>query len=321
MEDIKYTGGLDIESAPEHEYMLSGALLSALGTKEFYAQYAKESENHFLYNQNEFAAELGYNLCTVYSAMTALSAVLGKEISKEDRYEMAKLRYNQPDFDRNRGGKVAAWVDVVRNYWNKKYPNEAVVTFYLRNDSSLRVDTLYAKWIPLISGYYGNAKYNDDVSDGVLDWSGYTPFTYAHSIAYMKDKALDNYNNSYTIPLKIFIANSKAGVNHIGAYLISRSNLFNGNGALLIRALQSKVWNGDRINEMITRREAAIILSIVSGVEESKIWWGSEPNRRMTEEECTIMTTRAFGKGKSFTRKSGLITRWQFVLEAMSRKN
>lgn len=321
MEDIKYTWGLDIESAPEQEYILSWALLSALWTKEFYAQYAKESEKHFLYNQNEFAAELGYNLCTVYSGITALSAVLWKEISKEDRYEMAKIRYQQPDFDPNKWGKVAAGVDVVRNYWNKKYPNDPVVTFYLRNDSNLRIDTLYSKWIPLISWYYGNAKYNDDIRDGVLDGAWYTPFTYGHSIAYMKDQALDNYNNTYTIPLKIFNQNNKAWVNHIGAYLISRANLFNGNWALLIRALQAKVWNGDRINDVITRREAAIILSRISWVEESKIWGGTEPNRRMTENECSIMTERAFSKTKSFTKKHWIITRWQFILEAMSRKN
>lgn len=313
--DIKYGWVLNIETAPNTEYMLSWALIGQLWTKEFYAQFGIESTKQFLYNQNEFAWEFWYNLCTIYSGITALSALLGREISREDRYNLAKLRHDAPDFQPTMGWLVSAGVDIIRKYWNEKYPNEKLVSFYVQNTSSLRVDTLLDKNIPLISGYSGNSVYNSDIRDGVLNGWEYKPATYGHSIAYMGLNALDNYNNRYTFSKEVFKRNNRDYVNHAGAYLLSKVDIFNGKGQSLIDAMNLKIWNGERVNEWLTRRECALILGRRLNRIHTDFWDGSRPSDLITDVEMKAMTSRAYKPEQAF---DGCRRRWEFIIKVMS---
>lgn len=51
------------------------------------------------YNQLEYCVEFGTNLCTCYASIGMLSDLLGREITAEERKELAKTRYGMPDFN------------------------------------------------------------------------------------------------------------------------------------------------------------------------------------------------------------------------------
>jgi hypothetical protein len=56
----------------------------------------------------------------------------------------------------------------VRKWWNEKNPDNPVVSFMIENTSTNRRN-IYKKRYSYVSGFYGNQKYNEDASDGVLD--------------------------------------------------------------------------------------------------------------------------------------------------------
>ena len=59
------THTLDMENLTGQEYILAGDI-NTIFTPDFLQRFAKEDTVLYHYNQNEYASEFGYNLCTIY---------------------------------------------------------------------------------------------------------------------------------------------------------------------------------------------------------------------------------------------------------------
>lgn len=70
-------------------------------------------------NQNEFADELWYALCTVYAPMGMLSDNTYIDITEKQRLELARKRSEQPDFNKNIWGYISVGVEIVASINNK----------------------------------------------------------------------------------------------------------------------------------------------------------------------------------------------------------
>lgn len=134
----------------------------------------------FEYNQLEFAIEFWTNLCTLYAPIWMLSDLTWEEIPKEQRYELCKRRTTQYDWDKNIGWLFTVGRNVVRNWWNENNPNNQIREVSFEIGSKEFYDVL-DKWYRINLWYRGNRKYNEDVSDWVLDSSNIGATTYGHS--------------------------------------------------------------------------------------------------------------------------------------------
>lgn len=226
-----------METLSGDEFVLSGNV-SDLIDLGFYTDYEKEVPNSFLYNQNEFADTYGYCLCTIYGPMTSLSLAIGRELTRDERLELVKLRHSAPDFNKNSGGLVSVGVDIARSWWNRNHPDDLITTMMTKNNDTKRLDLL-AKNIPITSGYSGNQKYNEDIQDGKLDGVEFGKPTYGHCITYIGQVADDNYNNRYTMPGRTdFLKLYRNSVLHQQAFVFIRNNTLTDEGKKLIQRMR-----------------------------------------------------------------------------------
>lgn len=130
------------------------------------------------YNQLEYAKMLGNNLCTCYAPIGMLSDLIGRELTGEEREEIAILRTNMYDFDPAIGGYLVEGNNCVRNWWNRKNPDNQIRQFNLTKSELLEA---LKKGHRVNIGYRGNSIYNADASDGVLDSIDIGKTTYGHS--------------------------------------------------------------------------------------------------------------------------------------------
>lgn len=100
--------------------------------------------------------------------MTALSCLINRELTKDERWEIATLGTKRDDWNPNMGANVSTGVDVVRKWWNDKNPNDPIISFMIENMSVNRRSIL-KKRFAYVSGFYGNQKYNEDANDGLLE--------------------------------------------------------------------------------------------------------------------------------------------------------
>lgn len=128
------------------------------------------------YNQLEYGKVFGSNLCTLYAPIGMLSDLIGQEIT--DREELCKLRTEMYDFDPAIGGYLVEGNNCVRNWWNRKNPDNQIRQFKLSNTELLEA---LEKGHRVNIGYRGNKAYNEDASDGILDNIEIWDTSYGHS--------------------------------------------------------------------------------------------------------------------------------------------
>lgn len=160
-----YTGAIMVEDP--RDYKLGATTLDipkALNTTTFE------------YNQLEYATKFGQNLCTLYAPIGMLSDLIGKRI--ENREALCQLRTDMYDFNPSVGGYLSEGVNCVRNWWNKNNPNNQIRSFALNNSEIMEA---MKKGHRVNIGYMGNATYNKDAADGVLDSMNIGPTSYGHS--------------------------------------------------------------------------------------------------------------------------------------------
>ena len=146
----------------------------------------------------------------------------------------------------------------------------------------------------------------------MLNGSNFKPATYGHCITYMGTHCLDNYKNRYTQSEAVFRENLLYQTNYNSSYLFVLENNITGNAKKMIDAMKLKIWNGERAEDLITRSEAAIVLSRKSGKELKDIWNAERPNDVPSLYEIGVMGERTIG------RKLTKLKRGEVIAELMS---
>lgn len=89
---------------------------------------------------------------------------------------------------------------MIRNWWNKKHPENPIVTFMIQNDTAIRFKFM-EKNIPLVRHFKGNHAFSVDTIDGVLDTLKYPmrpgETYYGHCTGMIGLTVADNYNRTY----------------------------------------------------------------------------------------------------------------------------
>lgn len=281
-----------MENLTGNEYVLpTGSTVDKLST---FISSHEEVSKVFQYNQNEFVDSYWYNQCTLYGPMIALSCLVGREFTKDERWELATLGTQRSDWNPNMWANVSTWVDVVRNWWNIRNPNDLVVSFMIENKSDER-KSIFSKKFAYVSGFYGNQAYNTDASDGTLEGTRFWKPTYGHCTTELLATVVDNYNNKYD--RKDYFWCVKNRVTHNTGFVLFRENGLSESAKKQISAMRKGIWNGSNAELIATRFEAATMLARYVGrtamdIATMGVWNGVRINIPITKDELDIMYTR-----------------------------
>jgi len=289
---MQYTHSLSMENLTGNEYFLpTGSTVDKLST---FISSHEEVTKVFQYNQNEFVDSYGYNQCTLYWPMTALSCLVGREFTKDERWELATLGTQRSDWNPNMWANVSTWVDVVRKWWNDKNPNDQIVSFMIDN-TSLNRKNIFKKKFAYVSGFYGNQAYNVDASDWLLEGIKFGQATYGHCTAELLATVLDNYNNKYD--RKDYFGCVKNYVTHRTGFVLFREEGLSDSAKKQISAMRKGIWNGSSADRMATRIESATMLARYVGKTPEAlvtmwVWNGQNGSANITQEELDTMYMR-----------------------------
>lgn len=281
-----------MENLTGNEYFLpTGSTVDKLST--FIATH-EEVSKVYQYNQNEFAESYGFNQCTIYWPMTALSCLTGKELTKDERWEIATLGTKREDWNPNMWANVSTWVDVVRKWWNERNPNDQIVSFMIDN-TSLDRRNIFKKKFAYVSWFYGNQKYNDDASDWLLEGVKFGQATYGHCTAELLSTVLDNYDNKYD--RKDYFGCVKNYVTHRTGFVLFREKWLSESAKKQISAMRKGIWNGSGADRIATRLEAVTMLARYVGktaeqLTKEWIWNGKNGSNPITQEELDTIYMR-----------------------------
>jgi len=262
-------------------------------TPEFFINHADENETVFTYKQQEFP-DYGKSLCTIYWPMTALSIMLGRELTTDERLEMVKRRYTQPDFVPTYGWFTSIGVDVARRWYNELNADK-FVTFFV-TDSKL-IQKLAQKKIPLVTSVRMNKEYIGDSIDGVMDKLNYwvTGWTrYGHCRTRYQLEILDHYWRTYKYrnlnEMELVMNN---GYEAKSGYIFVRESELSETGKLYLKWMRAKLWNWQRANDAITRFEAFSMASKLNPLTPTnKIWNWKDKDKKATIFEVTVMLSK-----------------------------
>lgn len=147
----------------------------------------KFEDKKIQYNQKKAKHQNG---CTVFGNLTALSALTGYEFSRTEQDEILDIAVKR-GLNPNWGWITAKATDLVREYWNARFPDNKVIT--------LREHVFGATWNKLVDKGYQyvvsaqltTPYWNDVFSDGELDYVPDERGYYGHVFSgYEKNKDL-----------------------------------------------------------------------------------------------------------------------------------
>ncbi len=303
---------IDLDQPTWDEYIAgSDEIFSA----DFFVNYWEETTFEKLYNQLEFP-EYGRNLCTGYWPLTTLSIVIGRELTQEERLEIVKSRVAQGDFDPAIGGFTSIGVDVVRRWYNNKYPSDPIRTAMVNSSDLIR--KLAQKKIPIVTSIRGNRQFTLDQVDGTMDTLDYWnyPRTYGHCRTRRQLEILDNYGKKYRYKMidDLELVTDK-GIESRNVFVFFKESFLSDKGKKYLQGMKNKLWNWERANDNITRFEASrMAMRLNPLTPENKIWNKKDKDKPATIYEVTLMLSKCSKVNVYLgTDRNKLITRWQTI--------
>lgn len=116
---------------------------------------------------NQLDLPNGRNSCTIHASCGAVSDLTDKTYSKDERQALWDSAIAL-DASETVGWHFYKAVDHIRRNWNSKNPNDRLVSFRLSYDSP-EFDLALSRGHSLVGGYRGNAEYNKQAEDGILE--------------------------------------------------------------------------------------------------------------------------------------------------------
>lgn len=136
------------------------------------------------------------NDCTLYASLTALGSTMNYEFSDAEIQEVKDLAVTQGKV-RNDWWYLWKAVDVVRNYWNTKYPERKVVSVQVQMLSE--ATNYWNKWYFIATTFKWNKAYWVDKNDNwIVNGVDFKPSTFWHAINIRFNsmtQVVDNYSS------------------------------------------------------------------------------------------------------------------------------
>jgi hypothetical protein len=141
----------------------------------------------YQYNQLEFVDEFGRMLCSIYGAIWMMSCNNNKEITKDERKQLVRLRCSKPDFNRNTWWYLSEWIKALIEWYNN--------WIYYRINKWF-IKQLIDKWYVVNIWLYEWKDIRKIANDWVIDdneVSTVVDAKYWHSTLLLKDYRLNSY--------------------------------------------------------------------------------------------------------------------------------
>lgn len=178
------------------DYILTEGLLDALPT--LYQQ------DEIIYQYNQGTQDWSTKSCTLFSPVWAISDLFNVEIPLDTIKVWDNDSYNHGRI-KNNGWYVSLWVKHIVDKWNesdfsREYGKAAYYSIDLKDDELVK--KILDKRYTICTGYQGNAMYNKDKRDWVLDWTTFGSATYWHAVGVIRStnkcpqRIKDNYYKS-----------------------------------------------------------------------------------------------------------------------------
>lgn len=304
---------VDLDQPTWTEYI---AWADDIFSPDFFIEYGQETTFEKLYNQLEFP-EYGRNLCTGYWPLTTLSIIMGRELTRDERLEIVKARHASWDFDPAIWGFTSIGVDVVRRWYNTKYPSDPIRTAMV-NERELLIK-LAQKNIPIVTSLRGNRQFTLDQVDGVmdkLDYWNYPWARYGHCRTRRTLTILDNYLKKYRYKTidDLMLCTDKAFESR-NVFIFFKESSLSPKGKRYLQGMKDGVWNGSRAEDNITRFEASrMALKLNSQVKEKDIWNWKDVNREASIYEVSLMLSKVSNIPVYLeTDRNKTIKRWDVI--------
>lgn len=186
--------GVVNDEHPDTDFEIAGGVLNLPHAESDYF------DKKITYQQTEVSPVS----CTVHGSIGAVSDLTGYTFTLDERKKLWASALAQ-GADPKVGWSISKAVDLVRKYWLTQHPDQELMTFRIlmaSDDFFMALDKGYS----LVCGFNGNAAYNTDRNDGILDNVNFGHASYGHCLRITKDAAeqvytmvVDNYPQ-YTNP-------------------------------------------------------------------------------------------------------------------------
>ena len=166
--------GIIAETADVRDYQLAAGVLNIPTPSSKFKDITYEQD------------EVSNCSCTLHGALGTLSDLLGIKFSLEERKELWR-RAVEMGAQEGIGWYVDKAVKLVRDFAREK--GYDILYFRVMLGSEEYADAI-KKGYSVVTGYRGNATYNNDIDDGFLDGSDFTNTTYGHCLRLTEDMEL-----------------------------------------------------------------------------------------------------------------------------------
>jgi len=139
------------------------------------------NKNNYFYNQGKLKRTR--NACVLYGNAASLWYTMDYEFSEKELLEIVDLAEKEYWWKEDKWMYISKWVDCVRNYWNKKFPDRKVKTFRMTIGDenfaqALRNNYRIVVWYRTCWVYY-----IDSQDDWVIQWERFTDFHWWHCVS------------------------------------------------------------------------------------------------------------------------------------------
>jgi len=140
-----------------------------------------KNTNNYFYNQGK--KERTYNACVLYANAASLWYTMDYEFSEKELLEIVELAEKEYWWKEDYWMYISKWVDCVRNYWNKKFPDNKVKTFRMTIGDedfakALKNNYRIVVWYRTCREYY-----KDSQDDWIVQWEEFSNFHWWHCVS------------------------------------------------------------------------------------------------------------------------------------------
>lgn len=154
-----------------------------------------ENTNKEKHKYNQWALKRTRNACVLYANAWVISDLTWYKFSEAELLEICDLAEKTYWWNENSWMTLVRWTDCLRNWWNKKFPENTLTSFRLTIWDKQFAEALQKKHSLVVWYYTSKEYYLDSQLDWIIDWENF-PRNWWHAVRTNYDETIkidDNY--------------------------------------------------------------------------------------------------------------------------------
>jgi len=129
---------------------------------------------------NQYADARTKSACTLFSPLGVASSIFNRQLTQSEIIELRDFAVKEFWYKVWQWAYFETGVRCVVKRWNQKFPNEKILYFKTQHGTE-ELRQVLLKWYGACGGYRGNAQYNKDRMDWILNGVNFWDTTYWHA--------------------------------------------------------------------------------------------------------------------------------------------